>query len=63
MDKNNLVESNGDRDLNFCNRCVYGKHHHTLGISFEWCFSCKEILGLVHIDLCGSMAITSHGGA
>jgi hypothetical protein len=37
MDKNNLVEGidfNGDHDLNFCNGCVYGKHHHTLGISF-----------------------------
>jgi hypothetical protein len=30
MERNNLVESmdlNKDHDLNFCDGCVYGKHH------------------------------------
>jgi len=63
MEKNNFVESmdfNNDHDLNFYDRCVNRKHHHTqFLLSGSSC--AKEILGLVHIDLCGPMAI-SHGG-
>ncbi len=32
MDKNNLIEGmdlNENHDLNFCDGCMYGKHHHT----------------------------------
>jgi hypothetical protein len=42
MDKNNLMEVmdlNGDHDLNLCDRCMYGKHQYP--ISFEWGFSSK----------------------
>jgi hypothetical protein len=63
MEKNNLVESmdfNGDHDLNFYDEFVNRKHHHTqFLLSGSSC--AKEILGLVHINLCGPMAI-SHGG-
>jgi hypothetical protein len=64
MEKNNLVESmdfNGDHDLNFYDGCVNHKHHLTpFLLSGSSC--AKEILGFVHIDLCGPIA-TSHGGA
>jgi hypothetical protein len=63
MEKNNLVESmdfNGDHDLNFYDGCVNHKHHHTQFILSGSSYA-KEILGLVHIDLCGPMVI-SHGG-
>jgi len=32
-------------------------------ISFEWGFHAKEIIGLMHIDLCSPMATTFHGRA
>jgi hypothetical protein len=58
MDRNNLVEGmdfNGGHDWNFYNGCVYGKHHHT-PFPLNGGGSCaKEILGIVHIDLCGPM--------
>jgi hypothetical protein len=63
MEKNNLVEGmdlNGDHDLNFCDGCVYGKHHYTLFPLNEGSHA-KEIIGLVHTNLCGPMATTSHG--
>jgi hypothetical protein len=65
MDKNNLVEGmdfNGDHDLNFCDRCVYGKHHNTPFL-LSGGFYAKEILRLVHTNLCGPMATTFHGRA
>jgi hypothetical protein len=64
MEKNDLVESidfNGNHDLNFYDGCVYGKHHRTpFPLSEGSC--AKEILGLVHIDVYGTIAITFHGG-
>jgi hypothetical protein len=63
MEKNILVEGmglNGNHDLSFCDGCVYGKQHHTSFPLIEG-FRAKEIFRFVHIDLCGPMAITSHG--
>ncbi len=61
MDKNNFVEGmdlNGDHDLSFYDELVYGKHHCTLFLLSGG--SCaKEILGFVHINICGPM-VTSH---
>jgi len=65
MDKINLVESidlNGDHDLNFCNGCVYSKHHCT-PFPLNGGSPLKEILGLMHIDLCHPIATTFHGRA
>jgi hypothetical protein len=63
MDKKNLVEGmdfNGDHDLNFCDRCVYGKHHDTpFPLSGGSC--AREIFRLVYTNLCGSLGTTSHG--
>jgi len=64
MDKNNFVESmdlNGDHDLNFYDELMYGKHHCTLFL-LSGGFRAKEILGFVHINICGPM-VTSHEGA
>ncbi len=38
---------------------MYNKHHHILFFFFG-SFNAKDILGLVHIDICGLMT-TSHG--
>jgi hypothetical protein len=57
MDRNNLVEGmdfNGGHDLSFYDGCVYGKHHHT-PFPLSGGFCAKEILRIVHIDLCGPM--------
>ncbi len=65
MDKNNLVESmdlNENHDLNFCDGCLYGKHHHT-SFPLSGDKRAKEIIGLVHTNLCGPIARTFHGGA
>jgi len=59
MEKNNLVEGmdfNGDHDLSFYDGCVYGKHHHT-PFPLNGGSHAKEIIGLVHINLCGPMVI------
>jgi len=64
MDKNNFVESmdlNGNHDLNFYDELMYGKHHCTLFL-LSGVFCAKEILGFVHINICGPM-VTSHEGA
>jgi hypothetical protein len=64
VDKNNLVEGmdfNGNYDLSFYDGCVYCKHHCALfPLNGDSC--AKEIIGRVHIDLCGPMA-TFHVGA
>jgi hypothetical protein len=65
MDKNNLVEVmdlNANNDFNFCDRCVYSKHHCTPFPLNEGSHA-KEILKFVHTNLCGPMAKTSHGRA
>jgi hypothetical protein len=64
MDKNIFIESmdfNGDHDLNFCDRCEYGKHHCT-PFPLSGGFCAKEILKLVYTNLCGPIT-TSHGEA
>ncbi len=55
------IDLNGDLDLNYCDGCGHGKHHHT-PFPLSGGFRAKEILSLVHTYLCGSMA-TFHGGA
>jgi hypothetical protein len=63
MDRNNLVESmdiNGNHDLSFYDGCVYCKHHHApFPLNGDSC--AKEILGRMHIDLCGPMATSQVG--
>jgi hypothetical protein len=65
MDKNNLVEVmdlNGNNDLNLCDGCVYSKHH-CIPFPLDEGFHAKEILKFVHTNLCGRMVKTSHGRA
>jgi hypothetical protein len=62
MGKINLIEGmdlNGDHDLSFCDGCAYGKHHLT-PFPLNGGSHAKEIIGLVHINLCGPM-VTFHG--
>jgi hypothetical protein len=55
------MDFNKDHGLSLCDRCVYGKHHCTpFPLSGGSC--AKEIIRLVHINLCDPMA-TFHGGA
>jgi hypothetical protein len=64
MDKNNVMEGmdiNGDHDLNFYDRCEYGKHHCT-PFPLSGGFCAKKILKLVYTNLCDLMA-ASHGEA
>jgi hypothetical protein len=64
MDKNNLVEGmdlNGDHDLSFCIDVCMVKHHSTPFLLSEGSHA-KEIIRLIHIYLCDTMA-TSHVGA
>jgi hypothetical protein len=63
MERNNLVEGmdlNEDDDLNFCDECVYGKHH-CIPFHLSGVFMQRKFLRLC-IQTCGLMA-TSHGGA
>jgi hypothetical protein len=55
------MDLNGNHDLSFCDGCVYGKHYISFPLSEG--FHAKEICRLVHINLCGPMAITFHGRA
>jgi hypothetical protein len=53
MERNNLVEGmdlNGDHDLNFCDGCVYGKHHCT-PFPLSGGSHAKEIFRTVHTNL------------
>jgi hypothetical protein len=57
------MDFNGDHDLNFCDECVYGHKHHRTTFPLSGGSYAKEILGFVHIDLCGPMETTTHGKA
>jgi hypothetical protein len=61
MDKNNIESMgiSGNHDLSFCDECMYGKYHHT-SIPLNKGSPAKEIFGLVHKNVCGSMATTIH---
>ncbi len=65
MEKNNIVENmdlNGDHDLSFYDECVYGHKHRRNPFPLSGGSCVKEIIGFVHMDLCGPMEIT-HGKA
>jgi hypothetical protein len=66
MERNKLVETmdfNGDHDLRFCDENVYGHKHHRTTFPLNGGSYVKEIIGFVHIDLCGLMETTTHGKA
>ncbi len=57
------MDLNGDHDLSFCDGCVYANKQYFTPFLLSGGFHAKEILRLVHTNLCGFMVITFHGGA
>ena len=65
MSKGNLVSSFSfdiKREIDFCEICISGKHHKS-HFPISGGTRSKELLGLVHSDLCGKINTQSLGGA